>query len=154
MSNRLSEQPASSGDDILSSCSKYTISMASTNTLLSIVELGGYPNFNPLYQSKGFEIERADSLRKAVKLLKTLQPRVIVAEFNYQSDFRDRSSNLETLMATVATFPNTRVIVFFEAQQQAQLQRLLGIFNIFATLAFPIDEKLLSSTLDNALVLP
>ena len=126
--------------------------MSASNTLLSIVELGGYPNFSLLYQSKGLRVERADSLRKAVKLLKTMQPQIIVAEFNFQTDFRDRSSNLETLMATVATLPGTRVIVFFEQEQRPQLQRLLAIFNIFATLSFPIDEQLLSRTLDNALL--
>ena len=81
-----------------------------------------------------------------------MQPQIIVAEFNFQTDFRDRSSNLETLMATVATLPSTRVVVFFEQEQQPQLQRLLAIFNVFATLSFPIDEQLLSRTLDNALL--
>ena len=126
--------------------------MTATPTLLSIVELGGYPNFAPLYQSRGFTVERADSMRKAVKLLKTLQPNVIVAEFNYQTDFRDRSSNLETLMATVSKLPNTRVIVFFEKEQQQKLERLLALFNIYDTLSFPIDEQALSSSLDRALL--
>jgi hypothetical protein len=64
--------------------------MSAARTLLSIVELGGYPNFANLYQSRGLTVERADSMRKAVKLLKTLQPRVIVAEFNYQTDRHTR----------------------------------------------------------------
>jgi len=126
--------------------------MATANTLLSIVELGGYPNFASLYQAKGFTVERADSMRKAVKLLKTLKPEVIVAEFNFQTDFRDRTSNLETLMATVSQMPDTRVIVFFEQEQKSQLDRVLSLFNIFATLNFPIDEQTLSTTLDNALL--
>lgn len=126
--------------------------MTTLTTLLSIVELGGYPNFSALYQTKGFFVERADSMRKAVKLLKTLQPRVIVAEFNFQTDFRDRSSNLETLMATVSRHPDTRVIVFYEADQHAPLQRLQANFKIFDTLSFPINEQLLSSSLDKALL--
>lgn len=126
--------------------------MATANTLLSIVELGGYPNFASLYHAKGFTVERADSLRKAVKLLKTLNPEVIVAEFNFQTDFRDRTSNLETLMATVSQMPNTRVIVFFEQEQKSQLDRVLALFNIFAILSFPIDEQTLSATLDKALL--
>lgn len=120
-------------------------------SLLSIIELGGYPNFNALYQGKGFQVECVDSMRKAVKLLKSLQPTVIIAEFNFQTDFRDRSSNLETLMASVARLPNSRVVVFYEPEQRPQLERLLALFPIFASLSFPIDEKQLAATLDRAL---
>ena len=93
-------------------------------------------------------METADSMRKAVKLLKKHHPRVIVAEFNYQSDFRDRTSSLETLMAIVQRMPDTRVIVFYEQEQRSQLQRLLNVFHVDAMLSFPIDEQLLASTLD------
>jgi DNA-binding NtrC family response regulator len=126
--------------------------MTAPGTLLSIVELGGYPNFANLYQTKGFTVERVDSMRKAVKLLKTVHPRIIVAEFNYQTDFRDRTSNLETLMATVSKMPDTRVIIFFEQEQRPKLDRLLALFKIYDTLSFPIDEQTLSSTIDRALL--
>lgn len=119
--------------------------------LLSIVELGGYPNFSALYQQKGFDIETADSMRKASKLLKKLKPDVVVAEFNFQSDFRDRTSSLETLMATVQRIPNCKVIVFYEKQQLPQLQRLLAVFDVFSTLAFPIEELALSEIIDKTL---
>ncbi len=119
--------------------------------LLSIVEIGGYPNFSPLYQQKGFEVEQADSMRKATKLLKKMQPAVVVAEFNYQSDFRDRTSSLETLMATLQRLPDCRVIVFYEKEQRPQLERLLAVFDVFATLTFPIDASELERVLDQAM---
>ncbi len=119
--------------------------------LLSIVEIGGYPDFSRLYQRKGFTVSRVDSMRKAVKVLKKDQPRVIVAEFNFQSDFRDRTSSLETLMAMVQRMPDTRVIVFYEQDQLPQLQRLLQVFPVFVTLAFPIDESELEAALDEIL---
>ena len=120
--------------------------------LLSIVEIGGYPNFAPLYKSNGFSIETADSMRKAVKLLKKTRPTVIVAEFNFQSDFRDRTSSLETLMASVQKWPDTRVIVFYEKEQRDKLERVLALFNVFETLEFPIQEQALASALDRALL--
>lgn len=120
--------------------------------LLSIVEIGGYPNFAPLYKSKGFAIETADSMRKAVKLLKKTRPAVIVAEFNFQSDFRDRTSSLETLMASVQKWPDTRVIVFYDKEQRDKLERVLALFNVFETLEFPIQEQALASALDRALL--
>ena len=119
--------------------------------LLSIVEIGGYPNFSALYQQKGFEIKQADSMRKATKLLKKASPAVVVAEFNFQSDFRDRTSSLETLMATVQRIPDCKVIVFYEKEQRTQLERLLAVFDVFSTIAFPIDENELAQVLDKAL---
>ena len=104
-----------------------------------------------LYQQKNFAVEQAESMRKATKLLKKVKPAVVVAEFNFQSDFRDRTSSLETLMATVQRIPGCKVIVFYEQEQRAQLERLLAVFDVFATIAFPINESDLSQALDQAL---
>jgi DNA-binding NtrC family response regulator len=119
--------------------------------LLSIVEMGGYANYSELYRSKGVGVETANSMRKAIKILKKSDPAVIVAEFNFQSDFRDRTSSLESLMATVQSKGDTKVIVFYEKEQSMQLDRLLAVFNVYETIAFPIDEQKLSDTLDRAL---
>ena len=71
-------------------------------------------------------------MRKAIKMLKKSHPEVIVAEFNFQSDFRDRTSSLESLMATVQSKGNTKVIVFYEKEQRKQLERLLAVFDVYA----------------------
>ena len=120
-------------------------------TLLSIVEIGGYDNYSKLYESKGFTVEVASSMRKAIKLLKKCHPVVIVAEFNFQSDFRDRTSSLESLMATVQAKDNTKVIVFYVAEQRQQLEKLLAVFEVYETIAFPVNAQKLSDTLDKAL---
>lgn len=72
-------------------------------TLLAIVALGGYPDLAEDYRRAGFEALRADSMLKALAILKRRSPDVVVAEFNFQSDFRDRTSGLETLMAALQT---------------------------------------------------
>lgn len=89
-------------------------------------------------------------MRKATKLLKKIQPSVVVAEFNFQSDFRDRTSSLETLMATVQRIPDCKVIVFYEKEQRPQLERLLAVFDVFATIAFPIEESVISTAIEQA----
>ena len=71
-------------------------------SLLAIVELGGYPNLTPLYQSLGYTVDVVNSQRKARSLLKKSMPDVIVAEYIFQSDFRDRTSSLESLLAIFA----------------------------------------------------
>ena len=116
-------------------------------TLLSIIELGGYPNFTPLYQQAGYTVESVTSVRKALGLLKKINPDVIVAEFNFQSDFRDRTSSLESLLAVVQRSPNTKVIVFYEKDQAHQLVKLQTQFPIHAALAYPIDTHLLEASL-------
>lgn len=115
--------------------------------LLSLVELGGYPDFTSLYQREGFLVTAAASTRKAISTIKKNTPDVIVAEFNYQSDFRDRTSSLESLLASVERFPNTRAIVFYEKETRHQLDKLLQQFDVFRVMPYPIEEAALSAVL-------
>ena len=114
--------------------------------LLSIVEIGGYPDFSALYRQLGFQVEKHTSMRKVLQFLKKNTPQVIVAEFNFQSDFRDRTSSLESMTAVVQRMPNTRVVVFYDKEQAHQLARLTERFPL-VTLAFPIT----TTALENAL---
>ncbi len=115
--------------------------------LLSIIELGGYPDFTPLYESLGYQVLRADSVRKAVKLIRREKPSVMIAEFNFQSDFRDRTSSLETLLSSTQGVTNAEMIVFYEKEYHLQYQRFLQSFEVAASLVFPIDEMQLKSAL-------
>ncbi|MGB5178140.1 MAG: hypothetical protein WBP44_05350 [Gammaproteobacteria bacterium] len=115
--------------------------------LLSIIELGGYPNFTPLYEAFGYEVVVATRMRKALGLLKQRQPDVIVAEFNFQSDFRDRSSSLESLLAVVQRFPDTRVIVFYEREFTPQFEKLRARLPVHHALTFPVDAPALRACL-------
>ena len=119
--------------------------------LLSIVELGGYPNFTPLYERLGCRVVMERSMRKALAAVKQLEPRIVVAEFNFQSDFRDRTSSLESLMAVVQRTPDTHVIVFYEQEYADQLARLQGRFPLFRVLSYPIAEDQLAIAVQAAL---
>lgn len=107
--------------------------------LLSVIELGGYPDFKRLYERAGYEVAAVISVRRALAALKEDEPDVVVAEFNFQSDFRDRTSSLESLLAAVQRCSRTKVIVFYEKDQGHQLARLKGQHPIHAALAYPID---------------
>ena len=115
--------------------------------LLSIIELGGYPDFTSLYESLGYQVVKADSVRKAVKLIRQKKPVVVIAEFNFQSDFRDRTSSLETLLSSTQGVTNANMIVFYEKEFEPQYQRFLQSFEVAASLLFPIDEIQLRSAL-------
>ncbi len=113
--------------------------------LLSIIELGGYPDFSALYEEQGYQVVKADSVRKAVKLIRQHKPVLMVAEFNFQSDFRDRTSSLETLLSSTQGVTDAGMIVFYEKEFEPQYQRFLQSFDVAASLTFPIDEEQLRS---------
>lgn len=115
--------------------------------LLSIVEFGGYPDFTTVYESQGYQVVKTDSVRKAVKLIRLHKPEVMVAEFNFQSDFRDRTSSLETLLSSTQGVSESHMIVFYEKESELQYQRFLQSFEVAASLVFPIDENQLRATL-------
>jgi DNA-binding NtrC family response regulator len=119
--------------------------------LLAIVELGGYPNLAPLYKRLGFETELVNSQRKAQAYLKKRIPDVIVAEYNFQSDFRDRTSNLETLMARLQKYPQVKVIVFYQSEYRHKFDNLTSRFPIFEAVPFPVDPARVEDALRRAL---
>ena len=115
--------------------------------LLSIIELGGYPDFSPLYRELGYEVAVETRMRKAIGFLKKRKPDVIVAEYNFQSDFRDRSSNLESLLAVVQRSPGIRVLVFYEKEFSPQFEKLRARLPVHQALAFPVEERALRDSL-------
>ena len=127
--------------------------MSRQKHLLSVIELGGYPNFTPLYEAAGFDVQTESSVRNAIRAIKKTPPSVVVAEFNFQSDFRDRTSSLESLLSTVQRLAHCQVIVFYEQEFRQQLEKLLAQYELYATLPFPIDENALKSLLEQAALL-
>lgn len=123
---------------------------AGARRLLAVVELGGYGNFTALYERAGYAVSTVVSMRKALAALKQSVPDVVVAEFNFQSDFRDRTSSLESLLALLQRHPQTRVIVFYEKEQAHQLARLQARHAIFAALSYPVLEAELEDCLRRA----
>jgi DNA-binding NarL/FixJ family response regulator len=109
--------------------------------LLSVIEIGGYPNFTPLYQKAGYEVLVETRMRKALAAIKKARPRVVVAEFNLQSDFRDRTSSLESMMSVVERMPDTRVVVFYEKEYAHQFERLLAVHSFHRSFTFPVPEE-------------
>lgn len=118
--------------------------------LLAITELGGYPDFTRLYEAAGYEVIPVDNVRKAVKLIRQHMPGIIVSEFNFQSDFRDRTSSLETILSSAQGVADSKMIVFYEKEFGHQYNRFLERFSVFASLAFPIDEDELKHVLERA----
>jgi CheY-like chemotaxis protein len=108
--------------------------------LLSVIELLGYPNLRPVYERLGFQVMTEFSVRKAIALLRKEKPAVIVADFYFQPDFRDRVSNLESLLATAQSHKDVKVLVLYESAHEHALERLRARFRIDAALTLPVRE--------------
>ena len=115
--------------------------------LMSVIELGGYPDFTALYQRLGYKVETINSGRKANSALKKQRPAVVVTEFNFQHSFRDRTSNLESLLAVEQHNEGVKVIVFYDSEVQPQLEQLRSRFPGFVALSYPIDAAALEAVL-------
>lgn len=115
--------------------------MAKNKELLIVYELGGYPDFSDLYRSFGYEVQIQRSVRQAIRSIKKSVPAVIIAEFNFQSDFRDRTSSLESLLSSVQQYEGIDIIVFYEDEYFHQFEKLKNQYSISAILPFPIDES-------------
>jgi DNA-binding NarL/FixJ family response regulator len=114
--------------------------------------MGGYPNLRPRYEQAGFRVIEATNQRKALKLLAAEKPDVIVAEFIYTPDFRDRVCNLDTLCSQIRMVkPDLRLIVLYEIEDAASLERFRANFEPFAAFPHPFDpEQLLAAVREAA----
>ncbi len=119
----------------------------SARRLLAIIELGGYPDFTPLYQKLGFSVEICTSMRKALASIKRQPPDVIVCEFNFQSDFRDRTSSLESMIALVQRNPEIQTLVIMEPGHRVQFGRIRERYDFRAALELPVTEAQMKQAL-------
>lgn len=117
------------------------------------MEFGGFPLPLDLLRQDGHEVEFAKSMRKALPLLKKIQPDLLVAEFNYTSQFRDRDSNLDTILTQIQSqSPHTKVIAFVEEEQKIHFERLKKRSpEIKGELYFPFESEALQQLIKNTL---
>lgn len=121
--------------------------MSSPPNLLMVNAFIGTAGYKKLYQEIGYTVTTEWSERKAISLVRKAAPAVIVADFYHQSDFRDRLSNLESLLAAAQREPNSRILVFYETAHQAVLDKVRARLRIDAAFALPVEEERLRDTL-------
>ncbi len=119
----------------------------SAPALLMVNAFIGTANFRKLYQELGYAVVTEWSERKAIAFVRKTPPSVIVADFFHQTDFRDRLSNLESLLATAQASAATRILVFYEPSHQSVLDKVATRLRIDAALTMPVDEGRLRQVL-------
>jgi hypothetical protein len=121
--------------------------MSSLPSLLVVNAFIGTAGYKKLYQELGYAVVTEWSERRAISLVRKNPPAVIVADFYHQSDFRDRLSNLESLLAAVQSAPTTRILVFYEPAHQAVLDKVSARLRVDAAFTLPVQEDRLRATL-------
>ena len=119
----------------------------SVPSLLMVNAFIGTAGYKKLYQELGYTVVTEWSERKAISLVRKAPPAVIVADFYHQTDFRDRLSNLESLLATAQSAPGTRILVFLEPAHQPVLGKVSARLRIDAALSLPVQEDRLRNLL-------
>ena len=109
----------------------------------------GTASYKKLYQQLGFDVVIEYTERKAISLIKKTSPAVIVADFFHQANFRDRLSNLESLLASAQRTPTTRILVFYDPAHQAMLDKVRQRMRIDVAMTIPVNETELANTLSN-----
>lgn len=121
--------------------------MTTQKRLLAIIEMGGYTGLLPLFERHGYRVDVEHSQRKARNYLKKTVPELILAEYHYQRDFRDRSSNLETLMSVLQRHPQTRLIALYLPENEERMRQFREQFPLFAALPFPVTAEQIETLL-------
>ncbi len=116
--------------------------------LLAVVEFMEHARLHEIYKSLGFEVTVEWQVRKAVALVKKLKPDVIVADFYAQSDFRDRLSNLESLLAATQLLKDFKVLVYYEPHNLSALDRVRERLHIDLALPMPVSDQVIREAMD------
>ncbi len=120
--------------------------------LLAVVEFLEHAKLSARYQQLGYSVSTECQVRRAITALRKVQPDVIVADFYSQPDFRDRVSNLESLLATAQAMPQVKILVLYEPPNQTALERVRSRLRIDAALPMPVEETELMAVLQTWLV--
>lgn len=115
--------------------------------LLTVIEFIEHAQYPALYKTLGFDVTVEWQVRKAVTLIRKIKPDVIVADFYFQSDFRDRLSNLESLLAATQLSKDTKILVFYEGQNIAALDKVRERMVIDAALPMPATDEAIKTIL-------
>ena len=124
--------------------------MAAHKRLLFINEYGFYPDLIKALQAQSYELTVEHLMRKAISFIKKKKPDVVVAEFHHDSQFRDRVSNLESMLAQIQRGDMaTKTVVFYRADHREYLQKLQEVHHLDAVLELPVEPEDLARAVES-----
>lgn len=116
--------------------------MAAHKKVLLINEYGFYPELIKALQAENYELTVEHLMRKAISFIKKRRPDVVVAEFHHDGQFRDRVSNLESMLAQIQKDgADIKTVVFYEADRKEYLEKVQALYRLDAVLEQPFNPE-------------
>lgn len=111
--------------------------------IFSIIESPVHPNFSSLYLQHGLTEVRADSMRKAISLLRKHTPSIVVAEFfyGYGNNYAGINiSNVDVFLLSLQKYKSdARVILLVDKTERKFVDKLAEQYPLHAILTYPIS---------------
>jgi hypothetical protein len=125
--------------------------------LLFLSTFGSYPEFDNVFRENQFQVTKAQTLRKALSLIKQIRPDIIVAEFIYAPTYGSQLSNFESLFAAAQTFsPHANFIALVHRDDLEHMTKVsLNVSpnnNNYQVLTLPTNAAELAMCLDSITV--
>ncbi len=104
--------------------------------LLFIIEYGVYPELIHALQADGWTVTVENIMRKAISHMKKEKPPIVIAEFFHEPMFRDRVSNLESMLAHLQrNLPEAKIIILYAEEEAEYLKLVTDRFDVDQTLS-------------------
>lgn len=105
-------------------------------SVLLVTDYGVYPELTMALRARDdLEVHTEQLMRKAIKFVKKSPPDLLVAEFFHEPQFRDRVSNLESILSQIQknSARSTTLILLYPGHEP-WLEQLLQHFSVDETI--------------------
>ncbi|MDH5185028.1 MAG: hypothetical protein OEX12_14185 [Gammaproteobacteria bacterium] len=125
----------------------------SDSVVFSIIESPIHPDFSSLYEKHGLLEIRADSMRKAISLLRKHTPSIVVAEFfyGYGSNYAGVNiSNVDVFLLSLQKYKSdARVILLVDKSERKFVDKLAEQYPLHAILTHPVSSAAIERALQD-----
>ena len=119
-----------------------------TKNLLSILPYANNPSFDAIYKKLGLKVTAANTLRKALSLVKKISPDIVVAEFIYAPTYGSQLSNFESLFAAAQSYANhAHFIALTHPDDLQHIKKIAPQYNHCVILTLPVTAEQLEKPL-------
>ncbi len=126
--------------------------MSDKKSILLVNDYGIYPELTKLLYQSNHCLTTQQLMRKAIKQVKKNQPDLLILEFFHEPQFRDRVSNIESILAQVETNKKTsKTLVLFYPGHESWLQQLEKIYRINDSVPNNINTSVILSKVESLL---
>ena len=116
--------------------------MPSAKTILFVTDYGIYPEISRALIASEHDVKIEHLMRKAIKVVKNNPPDLLIAEFFHEPQFRDRISNLESILSQIQrNCKKSKTLLLIYPEHKHWLPQLQEMFNIDSSLANDVDVE-------------